>query len=139
MASSSDASDVNFAEDDEESSCRPKLYCCMHVTNAKSKVIQFSEKSFAKFRACCTRWQGLKCPESAIALPVVHEHDDEHVTSQAHDTHDESEDSQARPLSQLQQGVQPAPNTSNADNSRPPACPRPERPSQDHTSRTRRR
>ena len=68
MASSSKGSDAHFAEDDEDEEC--PLYCCMHVTEAKSKVVKFSEKSFAKFRACSNRWRELNCPESAIAAAV---------------------------------------------------------------------
>ena len=43
MASSLEWSDAHFAEDDEDEEC--PLYCCMHVTEAKSKVVKFSEKS----------------------------------------------------------------------------------------------
>ena len=68
MASSSEWSDAHFAEDDEDEEC--PLYCCMHVTEAKSKVVKFSEKSLAKLRACNNRWRELNCPESAVAAAV---------------------------------------------------------------------
>ena len=68
MASPSEWSDAHFAEDDEDEEC--PLYCCMHVTEAKSKVVKFSEKSLAKFRACSNCWRELNCPESAIPAAV---------------------------------------------------------------------
>ena len=50
MATSSDSSATESLEPTKS------IFCAIHVTNAKSKVISFSDKSHQKCKECAAKW-----------------------------------------------------------------------------------
>ena len=81
----SDTSDTSVCEGEEDSGDEGAIYCCMHISDTKSKLATLTDKSYAKFRECSNRWRELDCPESLVAAAFFDQHGEfQHSQSQSH-------------------------------------------------------
>ena len=71
MATSSDDSSATESFEPTES-----IFCAIHVTNTKSKVVSFTDKSHQKCRECAAKWisveDGVECTVAEKFLDHLH-------------------------------------------------------------------